>query len=72
MWPFDTKQTATLDSVESGIDAVQKQIDELKSAVAALKVAQTNEVVSVNGNQAGGARRSTKRSRRTLKNKHRK
>ncbi len=64
---FAVKQTATLDSVQSGIDAVQKQIDELKSALASLQ-AKPTEVVSV---QAGGRRRTIKR-RRTSKNKHRK
>ncbi len=67
---FAPKQTATLDSVQSGIDAVQKQIDELKSAVAVLQAAPVTEVVPV---QAGGRRhRRTIKRRRTSKNKHRK
>jgi hypothetical protein len=65
---FAVKQTATIDSVQSGIDAVQKQIDELKTAVAVLQAAPATEVVPV---QAGGRRRTIKR-RRTNKNKHRK
>jgi hypothetical protein len=75
---FGPKQTATVDSVTAGIAAVQKQIDELKLAAASLKeapVASTEEQQTgpeTEVVQGGGARKRSKKGRRTMKNKRNK
>lgn len=63
---FASKPTATVESITTGIDAVQAQIDELKAAVEVIKTTVgPTEVV-----QAGGYRK--KKTRQTMKNRRRK
>jgi hypothetical protein len=64
-----TTTPETVESVTTGIAAVQDQINKLKAAVETLKNTSVEKTEVVN--QGGGARRSKKSRRRTLKNRRR-